>query len=36
MFPYFGVLAIIGAAIAAAYTVETKNRTLEAVSADKS
>lgn len=35
VFAYFGVIAAIGAAVAAAYTVETKNRTLEAVSADK-
>jgi putative MFS transporter len=36
VFAYFGVIAVIGAAVAAAYTVETKNRTLETVSADKS
>ena len=34
VFVYFGIIALIGAAVAAAFTIETKNRRLEAVSAD--
>jgi MFS transporter, putative metabolite:H+ symporter len=33
VFSYFGVIALVGAAIAAAYTVETKEQPLETVSA---
>jgi putative MFS transporter len=33
VFVYFGIVALIGAAVAAGVTVETKNRSLEAVSA---
>jgi MFS transporter, putative metabolite:H+ symporter len=33
VFTYFGVIALVGAAIAAAYTVETKEQPLETVSA---
>jgi MFS transporter, putative metabolite:H+ symporter len=33
VFLYFGVVALIGAAVATAFTVETKNRSLETVSA---
>jgi hypothetical protein len=35
VFAYFGVVALIGAAVAAGFTVETKNLSLEAVSARK-
>jgi putative MFS transporter len=33
VFLYFGIVALIGAAIAAVFTIETKNRSLEAASA---
>lgn len=35
VFVYFGIVALIGAAVAAGFTVETKNRSLEAASARK-
>ena len=35
VFAYFGVVAVIGAAAAAGFTVETKNRSLELASAVK-
>jgi len=35
VFAYFGVVALIGAAVAAGFTVETKNRSLEVASASK-
>jgi len=33
VFSYFGVIAVVGAAIAAGYTVETKEQPLETASA---
>jgi putative MFS transporter len=36
VFLYFGIVALIGAAIAAVFTVETKNRSLEEASAPQS